>query len=113
MTDPYLNFDPPLSEPGNPLEEAAMAFHRANPHVLRAIVEVCLRVRRAGRHRWGMKAAFEVVRYNATVTTDARTYKLNNNFTAFYSRWIMRDVPELAGFFVTREQGRVAQEYDQ
>lgn len=95
----------------DPLEEAALAFHAANPHVLRAIVEVCLRVKRAGRRRWGIKAAFEVVRYNAAVTTDRRTYKLNNNHTAYYARWIMRDVPELAGFFQTREESRVPQEY--
>lgn len=109
----YLDFDPPLETPGDPLEEAALAFHRRNPHVLQAILAVALRVKRSGRSRWSIKAAFEVVRYNADVTTDHRTYKLNNNHTAFYARWLMRDVPELAGFFATRDQGRVAQDYDE
>ena len=111
--EPYFDFDPPLETPGDRLEEAALAFHRANPHVLREMAQVALRVRRAGRRRWAIRAVFEVVRYNADVTTNGRTYKLNNNHQAFYARWLMRDVPELAGFFATREQGRVAQEYDE
>ncbi len=108
---PYLDFDPPLSAPGDPLEQAALEFHVRNPHVLQEIARVCLRVKRAGRKRWSVNAAFEVVRYNADVTTDHRTYKLNNNHRAFYARWLMRDVSELAGFFSTRDQGRIEQEY--
>jgi len=110
---PYLDFDPPLEAPGDRLEEAALEFHKRNPHVLQEIARVCLRLRRSGRTRWSIKAAFEVVRYNANVTTDHRTYKLNNNHTAFYARWLMRDVAELKDFFVTRGEGRVTQEYDE
>lgn len=110
---PYFAFDPPLEAPGDPKEEAALAFHLENPHVLREIVQVCLRVRRAGRQTWSINAAFEVVRYNAEILTTGRTYKLNNNHRAYYARWIMRDVPELAAFFCTRCQGRVDQEYDE
>lgn len=95
------------------IEAAARDFHRRNPHVLEAIRDVCLRVKRAGRRRWSVNAAFEVVRYNAQVTTDHRTYKLNNNHRAWYARWLMRDVPELSGFFQTRDQGRVPQTYDE
>jgi hypothetical protein len=54
-----------------------------------------------------------VVRYNATITTDHKTYKLNNNHRAYYARWLMRDVPSLKGFFSTRDIGRVPQEYDE
>ena len=106
---PYLDFDPPLEAPGDPLEEAALDFHRRNPHVLQEIAKVCLRVQRAGRRRWSINAAFEVIRYNADITTDHRTFKLNNNYRAFYARWLMRDVVELRGFFSTRDQGRVEQ----
>lgn len=100
---PYLDFDPPLSPMASPLERAALAFHLANPHLLREMADVCLRVKRMGRRRWSINAAFEVVRYNATIKTNGHPYKLNNNHRAQYARWIMRDVPELAGFFQTRE----------
>ena len=101
---PYLDFDPPLEAPGDKLEEAALAFHQRNPHVLQEIASVSLRVKRAGRRRWSV---------NADVTTDHRTYKLNNNHRAFYARWLMRDIPELSGFFSTRDTARVPQEYDE
>jgi hypothetical protein len=107
---PFLDFDPALDAPLDRHEQDALAFHQANPHVLQEIARVCLRVRRMGRTRWSINAAFEVVRYNAAITTDHRVYKLNNNHRAYYARWIMRDVPELEGFFQVREVGRVPQE---
>lgn len=109
---PYFAFDPPLERAGDPLEESALRFHKANPHVLREIVQVCLSVKRRGRNHWSINAAFEVVRYNREITTTGKTYKLSNNHRAFYARWIMRDVPELAGFFATRDVGRVHSELD-
>ena len=93
------------------MEEAARQFHAENPQVMGELIQVSLRVKRAGRKHWSIKAALEVVRYNYTVTTTGLTYKINNNHARFYSRWIMHDVPELAGFYSTREQGRVEQEY--
>jgi hypothetical protein len=112
MSDQTFDLAPALANQGDPLEVAARAFHDRNPHVLREIVAVCLRVRRQGRRRWSVNAAFEVVRYNAAVTTDHRTYKLNNNHRAYYARWIMRDVPSLAGFFQTRTESRIRQDDD-
>jgi hypothetical protein len=39
--------------------------------------------------------------HRALVTTDDQ-FKLNNNYTAFYSRELMEEVLELKGFFRTR-----------
>ena len=113
MNQAALDFSPAPEQALDPIEAAALAFHRENPHILREIVRVCLNVKRAGRRRWSVNAAFEIVRYNAELTTDHRTYKLNNNHRAVYARWIMRDVPELAGFFQTREDARTPQAYDE
>lgn len=113
MEQDYLNFHPALEGPADPKERAALAFHERNPHVMAAIIRVCLQVAQLGRRRWSINAAFEVVRYNAAISTDGRTYKLNNNHRAFYARWIMRDIPALKDFFSTREQGRVQQDYDE
>jgi hypothetical protein len=110
---PYLDFEPPPLRRGDPLEEAALAFHRLNPHILQELARICLRVAHVGRKQWSINAAFEVVRYNAEITTDHRVYKLNNNHRAFYARWLMRDFQELRGFFQTREVGRVEQNYDE
>ena len=77
------------------------AFHAANPHVYRCLREKALELRRQGITRWGIKGLWEVVRWSRARTTgDFR--KLNNNFPAFYARLLMRQEPELAGFFETR-----------
>ena len=113
MVNQLLDFDPRPQPPGDRIEEAARAFHAENQYVFDALAAVCLEMREAGVERWSIKAAYEVVRYNGLVRRDGRTYKLNNNHTAHYARWLMERVPGLEGFFATREQGRIAQEYDE
>jgi hypothetical protein len=115
--DDWLPFDgtpyePRPDVPGDHIEEAALAFHHDNPHILEEIVRVCLIVQRRGRRHWSINGAFEVVRYNGEVTTTGRTYKLNNNHRSCYARWIMRDWPQLAEFFTTRAVARVPQDDD-
>lgn len=100
---PELPFEPVLMRPGDPLEQAALAFHLANPHLLPAIVKLCLNMKKAGHARWGIAGAFEVLRYQ--VRTKSHDYRLNNSHRAYFARWIMRDVPDLAGFFELRAQG--------
>ena len=89
-------------------EVAALAFHRANPSVWDALIAVCLRMRQAGMRRWSINAAFEVVRYDYTLRTRGEPWKLNNTHRAYYARWLMREVPALAGLFETRTRDRAA-----
>ena len=81
-------------------------FHENNPHVYRALVDLARRQKELGRKHWSMKAAFEVLRHLGTLKTDPRSettkYKLNNIYTAFYARLIMKQESDLAGFFSTR-----------
>jgi hypothetical protein len=85
------------------LERQFEAFHRLNPHVYEAIVEIALDLKK-GRGFWkgGMKMIFERLRWLYAIQTRGEEYKLNNNYTAFYARVVMATVPELDGFFETR-----------
>lgn len=85
------------------LQAAFERFHRDNPHVYETLKVLALRAARKGQ-RVGMKAVYEMARWYYTVETDGEPYKLNNSFTAFYSRLLMEQEPELAGFFETRQQ---------
>ena len=78
------------------------AFHQANPHVLDALIDICLDVQARGRRRWSTKGAFEVLRW-ASIRTDSDDFKLNNNYTAPYARLIAMVEPRLASFFAMRE----------
>ena len=49
------------------------------------------------RLRWWSQ--FEVNR------TGSEPWRLDNNWTKFYARRLMRDEPELAGLFETRDRG--------
>ncbi len=85
-----------------------LVFHDSNPHVLDALIDVCLAVRRRGRRRWSTNGAFEVLRY-AALRTLGEDFKLNNNYRAIYARLIPLVEPELGevdgvAFFSTRLQ---------
>lgn len=82
-------------------------FHRANPHVYETLERLAFKLRNRGIERWGIKALWEVCRYELALGTNAHvaTFKLNNNYTAHYARLLMENNPEdLDGFFETRER---------
>lgn len=85
------------------LEASFNRFHAANPHVYEALKTVALWCVRNGR-KMGIKAIYERVRWEYSISTSGSPYKLNNNYTAYYARKLMRDVPELAGYFETRRR---------
>ena len=77
-------------------------YHEANPHVYSGLKELALRLKRRGRQHYGIKALFEVMRYERALTTVGDEFKLNNNYTSLYARLLMDNEPELKGFFETR-----------
>ena len=82
-------------------------FHAENPHVYSHLERLAFKLRNRGVQRWGVKALWEVLRYELALNTaePVSTYRLNNNFTAYYARLLMERNPEdLAGFFETRER---------
>jgi hypothetical protein len=80
-------------------------FHTANPWVYRRLKDLALAIKQTGRDHYGMKALFEVLRFeHAMDTTKADGLKLNNNYTALYARKIGQEVPGLEDFFQYRER---------
>lgn len=85
------------------IEDQFQAYRARHPEVYSALVQFTRDAKAAGI-RVGIKAVFERVRWEMRV--DRRTgdgeYLLNNNWTSHYSRLIMAQEPDLAGFFETR-----------
>ena len=77
-------------------------FHRENPSVYQELVKLARSLKENGRGHYGIKALFEVVRFHRAVRTNDPAFKLNNNYSALYSRLIMEQEPDLDGFFGTR-----------
>lgn len=102
---PQLTFDdaPRIRKHFASLDERFQAFHRANPHIYRLLVMYAREARDRGFEHYGMKALWEVVRWNEYVRKTDETFKANNSFTSRYARMIMAQEKDLAGFFETRK----------
>jgi len=77
-------------------------FHRNHPEVYAELVRLAQQATRAGRRKFGMKALWEVMRWNFWLKPGGDKFKLNNNYPSFYARLIMEREPDLAGVFETR-----------
>jgi len=78
-------------------------FHEANPAVYNAIVSMSKQVRSKGLKKWSVRSAFHVLRYVSVNVDAGNDYKINDNFSPFYSRMIQARVPELSEFFVNKK----------
>lgn len=101
-----VQVDLPLEYPtsGAGLRADFQRFHEDNPQVFREIVRLCRQAKARGFDQWSINGVFEVLRWNAAILTDEEKPKLNNNYRAFYARLVMRECPDLRGFFQLRER---------
>jgi hypothetical protein len=99
---------PPVEEPDytdcQTIAERFEAFHARNPQVYAALRDMALELHARGHRQYGIKALYEVLRFNAAMQTHGDTFKLNNDFTALYARLLMEQEPKLKGFFEIRQR---------
>lgn len=84
------------------IKAAFEKFHAENPHVYLELRDLALEVKRAGCNHYAICELFGVLRYQRILNTTGDDFKLNNNYRALYARRLMRQEPELKGFFETR-----------
>lgn len=84
-------------------ERRFAVYHAENPAVYAALRRFALEAKRAGRHRLGINALVERVRWYTAVEAVGDSFKINNSFAPHYARLLMATEPELAGFFETRK----------
>lgn len=89
-----------------PHEEAFRRFHEENPQVYGRLRHLAFRLKAKGVERYGIKALWEVLRYEEHLSTAAPVgcYALNNNYTAHYARLLMAQEDDLVGFFEVRQR---------
>jgi len=93
-----------LQEKRTKAEEKFLEFHRRNPHIYDAILEKTLQLFKAGRKHYSIKAVYEFVRLEEIIKINGGKSNMNNNYTAYYARMVMDNVPQLEGFFQTRDR---------
>lgn len=88
------------------MDLAFRRFHAENPHVYERLKRLAFKLKVRGVERYGMKALWEVLRYEEALETNApaSSFRLNNNYTASYARLLMAQEEDLEGFFELRER---------
>lgn len=84
-------------------------FHKRHPEVWQLFVKFTFQMIDRGYRNYSAKAIFERIRWEKdSVGGDGVTsFKLNNNYTAFYARRFAKAYPEHGDFFRTRQQTSV------
>lgn len=83
------------------IDERFARFNADNPLILSELIELARDAKRRGFARYSVKALWEVLRFGCDPLT-AERYRLSNDFTSRYARRVMRDAPDLEGFFELR-----------
>lgn len=97
----------PNYRPEQSIAERFAEFHRENPHVADALEQLADRTL-AGNPRVSTKALVEYLRWETGIATGGNRYKLDNSFSAFYSRELLRRRPEWEGRIELRTQRAAA-----
>ena len=87
-----------------PLRQAFEDYDHANPHIWDLFVQFATEIRVNHSH-FSADAVLHRIRWEVATTTteyEAGSYKINNNYSAFYARKLMGADSSFAGFFHTR-----------
>lgn len=87
------------------MREQCEAFHKAHPEVWDMFVHYTQLMINRGYKNYSAQSVVERIRWEKDVGGDGEsTFKINNNFVAFYSRRYMKVYPQHEGFFRLRRQ---------
>lgn len=77
-------------------------FHKANPHVYEAFKRFA-REAQGKVARYSADAILHRIRWFAAIETSGDEFKVNDHWSAFYARLLIRDDPSFTGFFELRK----------
>lgn len=75
-------------------------YHKLNPHVWKWFKFFTFQMIRSGHKKLGSKMIFERIRWESKIS--GKNFKVNNNYTAHYSRLFERTYPKYKNFFEKR-----------
>lgn len=77
-------------------------FHAENPKVYELFCEYVGKLKDAGYEHYSADAIIHYIRFQESLRTNSKDFKINNNFVAFYARKYMSEHLQDDGFFRTR-----------
>lgn len=81
-------------------------YHKQNPEIWEKLVEYAFKaVREHQRKHFSVKAIMYIIRWFTPITDDQPDqFKINDGWISHYNRKLIREYPELADYFETRER---------
>jgi hypothetical protein len=84
-------------------EERFERFHADNPRVFELFKRFAAEVMGRGLKRFSADAIVQRIRWFVQVDTTGDEFKVNDNYSAYYARLLIRECPEFDGFFELRK----------
>lgn len=78
-------------------------FHSENPSIYKMFIMFSKEAAVRNSH-YSARGVFHRIRWETSVNSDDRQFKLNDIWTAYYARKFMEDFPEYEGFFRLRKE---------
>lgn len=92
-----------LFEMGPSIYKKFLAFHKQYPQVYLLFEKFAMQLIGAGKTMLGSKMIMERIRWEiSTGSMDEDGFKINNNYTAYYSREFIKQHPEYREYFEFR-----------
>ena len=88
------------------IQAAFETFHVKHPDVYRRLRSLARQAKGAGRTKWAIGNLWEILRWERHIIglpDPAEDWKLNDHYRSRYSRLLMEEESDLAGFFDIRE----------
>ena len=85
------------------LSERFRRFHLDNPEVYQQFKHYVRILWNRGYRHYSSDGILHIIRYRSAIRKDPREmYKINNSYSAFYARLLIRDEPQYKDFFELR-----------
>jgi len=86
-------------------KERWWSFHKRRPEVMDRFIEIVSELMQQGHRHYSSDGILHIVRFelNRGKKDEKEIYKINNNYSAFYSRYFLYLYPEFPKFFELRK----------
>ena len=93
-----------IKKPREPIWKRFYAFHQANPHVYRRIVQLARKAKLRGLEHYSMQGIFGILRWEIAIRTKSNDqFRLSDHFSSHYARMVMDREGDLRSFFEVRK----------
>tara|TARA_R100001463_G_scaffold25735_9_gene60799 strand:+ start:293 stop:610 length:318 start_codon:yes stop_codon:yes gene_type:complete len=96
----------------DPIESDFRKFNRENPVIYTLFKEFTFQAINRGHKKLSSEMIINRIRWETSVMSNDKDYKINNNYKPFYSRMFMNEHPQYKDFFYKRTSKADMENYE-